>query len=118
MVPWAKHDKIVIALIVLLERCVGRQGTIEILLVPPPANHERSYVCRLQIISGAPCLPIIVVAWVRNKGIPRGKFSSVQFRDFAECALFQIPVVGVLVEIDVLNLFRTFYRFYVFVSVA
>ena len=118
MVPRPEHDEVVIALVEFLQRLVRFQSAVIILLIPPPADYQRSDARSFELVSVAACLPIVVVSRMRDERIPRWKLSFVQFGDSAERSFFEIPVVGVLVERYFRILFRRLHHLHVFVTVA
>src|SRR5438067_440686 len=118
MIPWPEHDEVVITLVELFERGIRCQGAVKVFLIPPPADYQGRDACRLELVSIAACLPIIVVSRMRDERIPRWKLSFVQFGDSAERSFFEIPIVGVLVERYFRILFRRFHHLHVFIAVA
>src|ERR1043166_3496111 len=86
MVPWSKHDEVVFCFVEFFQGLISRQRAVIVFLIPPPADDQSGDWGGFQIISGAPGFPVLVVRWMRDKRVPGGELSGVQFGDLAERA--------------------------------
>ena len=101
MIPGAKHNEVLILLIMLLQRGVGRQGTVEIFLVPPAAHHQRRHVSLRQVALRGACFPVVVIIWMRHKSIPGRQLALELVGDLGKGTQLEIPIVGILIERNV-----------------
>ena len=60
MIPWPKHQEVLMFLIELFERLVSCERAVIIFLIPPAADYQRCDSRGLQIVGGASRFPVII----------------------------------------------------------
>src|SRR5258708_1095783 len=105
MVPGAKDNKVLVILIVLFQRFVSFESSIEILLIPPAANNKGRHVGFCEIAVGSARLPVLVLVWMCHIAVPGWKLTFTVLCNLRKGAQCQIPIICVLIERYVCLLF-------------
>src|SRR4029077_18740862 len=72
VIPGANDEKVLVLGVVLLERAVDRDGTVEVLLIPPAGHVERGHGDAIEILHQRLALPEGVKVRVADEVVPGG----------------------------------------------